>query len=215
MISAVGSKRFFILAVLVVIHSVLGAGIYMYLQPENAKLERTVRSLKSQVSSKRIEIDRLQLERAQIEEQKSRFNDLEDIGFFSDQNRVLARTKIEALQNYTRILAARYNIKSAVVENNNLAVGTGYTVVNSPVSLNIDAMDDVDVFNFIYWLENSYPGHVSIEKIDMDRILDVDDVTLRQITSGVEPLLVKGRIKFNWRTMMSEDDIARSSGGTP
>ena len=204
MIGVLGTKRLIATTVLLAANIILAGAIYGYVAPENERLEREVRGLRSQVSSKRAEADKLRLEYQQIQDQKNYFEGLGAVGFFSDQNRVLARNKIEAVQRYAGVLSARYNISAAKVEKNDLATGTGHALVSSPVTLNLEAMDDVDIFNFIFWLENAFPGQVSINSINIDRPLDINDVTLRQIGSGVETTLVKGKIGFNWYTMMPE-----------
>ena len=207
MIGVLGTKRLIATGVLLAFNVLLAAAIYGYVTPENEKLERDVRGLRSQVSAKRADSDKLRMEYHQIQEQKSYFENLGAAGFFSDQNRVLARNKIESVQRYAGVLSARYNISAATVENNDLAAETGHALVSSPVSLNLEAMDDVDVFNFIFWLENAFPGQVSINNVRIERVLDIDDVTLRQIGSGVETTLIKGTIGFNWYTMMAEKDL--------
>ena len=204
MIGVLGTKRLIATTVLLAVNAILAGVIYGYVAPENERLEREVRGLRSQVSSKRADADRLRLEHQQIQDQKNYFEDLGAAGFFSDQNRVLARNKIEAVQRYTGVLSARYNISAAMVEKTDLANGTGHALVSSPIMLNLDAMDDVDIFNFIYWLENAFPGQVSINNISIDRPLDINDVTLRKIGSGVETVLVRGKVGFNWYTMMPE-----------
>lgn len=87
-------------------------------------------------------------------------------------------------------------------------------MLDTPVSLTIEAMDDVDFFNFIYWIENGFPGHISVSSLSMERTLDVNDVTLRQIGSGVETTLVKGKVSFNWRTLIPETGAGTAGGGS-
>lgn len=213
MIGVIGKKRFLGAAVLAAINLALAGGFYGYLQTENANLEREVRGLRAQVSEKRNDIERLRLEQKQIEEQKARFETLEAAGFFSDQNRVLARNKIEALQTYTGILSANYNISAAMVEKTDLAAGTDYAILTSPVTLVLEAMDDVDVYNFIFWLENGFPGQVSVNDIRIERPLDINEAVLRQIGSGSGATLIKATVGFNWHTMMSEKALGIGGEG--
>lgn len=213
MIGILGKKRIFILAVLIGLNVAMAAALYTYLLPEGTRLERVVRSLKTEVASTYADTERLRQEREQIQLQKTRFENLEAAGFFSDQNRVLARTKIEGLQRYTGILSASYNFSPAKIEENPLLAEVGHTVIASPATLTLTAMDDVDVLKFIYWLENGFPGHVSIDRVQLNRVMDINDVTLRAIGSGTETALVKAIVGFKWRTMIPDSGLQSSGPG--
>ncbi|HEY8190789.1 MAG TPA: hypothetical protein VIG74_00085 [Alphaproteobacteria bacterium] len=213
MISVLGMKRVIGLTLLLLLNAGLAAGVYMYLMPQSEQLERETRSLRGQISMKLADSEKLRLEHQQIQDQKSRFEDLTAAGFFSDQNKVLARTKIEAVQKYSGVLSAAYNISPATTTSGIITEGTGHMLLDTPVSLTIEAMDDVDFFNFIYWVENGFPGHISVSSISMERALEVNDVTLRQIGSGVDTTLVKGKVSFNWRTLIPEPAASGTAGG--
>lgn len=214
MIGVLGTKRLIGTVVLLLLNVGLAAAVYMYLMPQSDQLVREARGLRGRVSVKLADSEKLRLEHQQIQEQKSRFENLRASGFFSDQNKVLARTKIEAVQKYSGILSAAYNISPASTSAGKLTEGTGHMMLDTPVSLTIEAMDDVDFFNFIYWIENGFPGHISVSSLSMERTLDVNDVTLRQIGSGVETTLVKGKVSFNWRTLIPETGAGTAGGGS-
>lgn len=213
MIGILGPKRVLILSILILLNVAMAAAVYAYLAPQNEQLDREVRGLKGQVATVFADTQRLREEREQIQLQKARFENLEAAGFFSDQNRVLARTKIEAVQRYTGILSASYNFSPAKTETNPLLAETGYTVIASPATLALNAMDDVDVLKFIYWLENGFPGHISIDTVRINRVMDINDVTLRAIGSGVETTLVKASVGFKWRTMIPNSSLQSSGTG--
>jgi hypothetical protein len=213
MISILGIKRVIGILVLLLLNAALAAAVYTYLAPQSESMEREARQLRGQVSMKLADSDKLRLEHQQIQEQKTRFEDLTAAGFFSDQNKVLARTKIEAVQKYSGVLSAAYNISPATTSTGKITEGTNHLMLDTPVSLTIEAMDDVDFFNFIYWVENGFPGHISVSNVSFERTLDINDVTLRQIGSGIETTLVKGKVSFNWRTLIP-NPAAATGGGT-
>lgn len=213
MIGVLGTRRLIAVGALVAFNALLAAATYGYLMPQNEKLEREVMGLRSQVSAKRADTDRLRMEFEQIQEQKNYFGNLGEAGFFGNQNRVLARNRIEAVQRYTGVLSARYNISAAAVKKNDLAAGTGHALVGSPVILNLEAIDDVDIYSFVFWLENAFPGQVSINNLRVERTLDISDVTLRQIGSGIETTMIKSTIGFDWNTMMPEKDLNLNTEG--
>lgn len=212
MMQVLGIKRILMLVVLVAANAALAAATYLYVVPENNRLESELRSVRSQISTKRAEADRLRNEFEQIQEQKAYFEGLETAGFMSDQNRLVARRRIMNIQQYTKVLRAGYDISSADVVNNKIADEIGYVVLSSPISVDVEALDDVDFYNFIYWMENAFPGHVSVGSVNMERALDLNEATLRAIGSGTPTALIKGKVNFVWRTMVPEDEVRVSDG---
>lgn len=207
MIQVIGFKRALALFVLIAVNAVLAASVYMYFIPQNEKLDRDLRMTKAQISEKRSEADRLRVEYQQIQDRKAQFETLTQSGFFSSQSRVVARKRIESIQKATNILTARYNIKSAEVEKNPEVENAGHVILDSAIDVSLDAMDDVDFFNFIYWIENAFPGHVSMKEVSLRRVLDINEATLRQIGIGTPTVLISGRIGFDWRTMVPKDQV--------
>jgi hypothetical protein len=207
MIGVIGVKRILILVILIALNAGLGAAAYLYVMPENQRLEGTLNSTRAQISTKRAEAQSLREDFQQIEAQRERFEALQDAGFLSDQNRLVARRRIISIQQYTKVLSAAYDIKSAEIEENVFAEEIGYAVLDSPVDIRVEAIDDVDFYNFIYWMENAFPGHISIETMRIRRDLDVNDNTLRSIGTGNPVALINGDVEFSWRTIVPEENV--------
>jgi hypothetical protein len=206
-IQILGIRRVITLAILAMLSISLGAGIYFYFIPRNAELIRELQALTAQASQKRTDVENLRSQYQIIQEQKTRFENLTALGFFSNQNRAVARVRIEQIQKFTNVLTAKYNINAATMEKNQAAEEAGYTMLDSPVTVNLEALDDIDVYNFIYWVVNAFPGHVSISNIKIEREMDVNDATLRQIGNGIPTVLVKATVGFDWRTMVPTSEI--------
>jgi hypothetical protein len=81
----------------------------------------------------------------------------------------------------------------------------------------IDALDDIDVYSFIYWMENAFPGHAAVTSLTLERKIDIDEVTLRQIGNGVPTVLVSANVAFDWSTMVPRANLPQQLGqpGTP
>jgi len=213
MFKTLGFKRIVLLLALATADVAMGSAVYLYYMPQSLKLEREFRSVRQQAIAKRDDAGRLRMEYEQIQEQKDHFQALEATGFFSDQSRVVARERIEAAQRYTNVLTARYNMQAAKLEKRAEAENSGRVVVNTPVSIDIEALDDMDFYNFIFWVENAFPGHVSLQNIKIERAADVNEATLRQIGNGTAATLVKGKLDFSWRTMMPVSLVGQPGGG--
>lgn len=215
MIGILGIRRVVALSVLLTISIVMGLLLYFYILPENAKVERDLRVVRASVASARAELEKLQNDMAFFQEQKGLYDNLEQIGFFSRQDRFDARRRIEAIQNESNILHMHYNIKPAVVEENKEAAKADYVVLKTPATVDVDAMDDLDFYSFMYWIDNAFTGQVSITGFDMERVLDVNDRTLRRIGSGNPTTLLKGSLSFEWRTLIPRTEYVAEGAGMP
>lgn len=214
MITLIGAKRLMIIAVLFVLCGLMGAGTYLYLIPKNQALKQQLTQIRSDISFKRSEANRFREEMAEIQSEKNVFKSMQSTGFLGEQSRLEARKRIVAIQSYSRVLSARYNIQPGVVENAETAVNADRVILKTQLSFDVDAMDDADIFNFIYLMENAFMGHISVTSFELDRVLDVNEVTLRQIGSGTPMILVKAKILFDWKTLMSREQAALIGAGT-
>jgi len=215
MIQLIGAKRVMIIVVLAGLCAVLGAGAYMYLIPQSDKLDRELKTVKSDISFKRSEADRFRQEMAEIQNEKNTFQSLEVLGFLGEQSRLAARKRIEAIQSYSRVLSASYNIAPGVVENAETATIADRVVLKSKITIDVEALDDADVYSFIHLLENAFIGYVSITSIELERVQDLNEVTLRQIGSGIPAVLVKAKIELDWKTLMSREQALVIGASVP
>ncbi len=208
MIQVLGLKRIILIATLILINGALAAGYYLHVQPMNEMMEKQLRSVKGEISSKESELTRLQEEFEKIEEMRDRFQALETSGFFGEQDRVVARKKIEEIQEISRVLSASYVINAAKFEKNADLKKARHVMLSSPVSVSIEALDDIDVYRFIYLLQATFPGHVRVDRVELSRATRVNDSVIRQIGAGRPIPLVKAGVDFTWRTAFPEDRIA-------
>lgn len=210
MIQVLGFKRVMVLIVLVAINAAVGAATYLYAYPQKQSLERELNITRGQISDKRSQADRLRSDFNLIQQQKTYFENLKDAGFLSDQNRIVARRRIQDIQRYSKVIRANYGISAAKIEKNQFATDMDYAVLDSPIKIDVEALDDLDVYNFIFWMENAFPGHVSMRNFELERVLDINEATLRAIGAGQTTVLLKGTINFAWRTMVPKSEVSSS-----
>jgi len=213
MINILGTKRVIIIAAIAAVNAVLAAVLFLYLQPGNVQLDRDLRSTRSEISSKRAEIGRLRVEYQQIQEEKSFFEGLENAGFFSDQDRVLARRRMQEIIEQSGVLSASYDIAPRTEVANKKAEEADHVHLQSPITVNIEALDDTDFYKFVYLVENGFPGQTSVQDMQVERVLDVNETVLRSVGTGTNPVLVRGRISFMWHTLVPLARIEQEAAG--
>lgn len=207
MIKLLGAKRILLILILLGINIFFAAVLYMYLTPEQLKKQRELRTLNGQVASVRGDIDRMQIEFEQLEEQQAEFDILKADGFFKNQGRRQAELVFKRIQDESKVISAVATVRAGVVEDSVEAQKAGHKILKSPVDIRIEAMDDTDVFRYLYLIDEFFPGYVTIESIKLERDAEITGTVLRSISAGGNPPLVHADVKALWRTMIPEGSV--------
>jgi hypothetical protein len=207
MINIIGTRRLLILVSLFALNLALGALVYLFLIPQKLNKERELKGVQSSISTLQTDIDRMQIEFEQLEAQQERFVALKKKGFFSNQRRRDAEIVFESIQRKAGVVSAVASVLAGSIENNEEAQKADYKVLVSPVKIRIEAIDDVDIYKYIYLLSTYFPGHMTVDKIDLQRNANVSGTVLRSIAGGVNPALVQADVELMWRTMIPKDQV--------
>lgn len=208
MLKILGSKPIFFLMFLILLNAGSGALLFYYLEPEAQASEQQLEQVKAEVEKKRQEVAGMKEEFTLLQSQLRDFKELEARGFFNDQNRVAAQESFEQLRTLSGLLKAKYNIKPGQMVENPLAASANHVVLKSLVEVEMESLDDVDVYSFVKFIQEKFPGSVDVLNIKLDRIELFNVAMLRQIGGGVPTPLVKAHIDFDWRTMAPKDKVA-------
>jgi hypothetical protein len=207
MIKVIGYKKALSLTVLAVVNAVLAALIYGYMLPVSVKAGTDQKNLHMQVMSVQADIDRMQLEFEQLDKQQDDFNALKKRGFFLSQDRGDAKKIFDGFQKESKVVTAVASIRAGAAEEDPEAQKAGYKILVSPVDILVKAFDDSDVYRYIEIAEEKFPGHLSLEKIEVSRLMDINAAVLRSIVTGGNPELIDAKISFLWRTMIPEAQV--------
>ncbi len=93
------------------------------------------------------------------------------------------------------------------MEESEEAQKAAHKLLVSKVALKIEALSDVDVFRYIYLLDKAFPGHISMDKIDLSRKQSLTAAVLRSIATGESTSLVEANIEMTWSTMIPESQV--------
>lgn len=208
MLKTLGSKSIFFLTFLILLNVGSGAFLHYYLEPEAQNSKLRLEQMKAEVETRRQEVAGMKEEFILLQNQLRDFKELEARGFFNDQNRVAAQESFEHLRTLSGLLKAKYNIKPGQMIENPLAASTKHVVLKSAVEVEMESLDDVDVYSFVKFIQEKFPGSVDVLSIKLDRTELFNVAMLRQIGGGVPTPLVKARVAFDWRTMAPKDNVA-------
>jgi len=213
MIKVLGFQRIAILLALLAVNILLGYLAYMHFIPQKDIKDRELRSVRGQVSTLHSDIDGLQIEFEQLDEQRAEFESLKKDGFFDGQSRRKAELILNQIQERSGVVSAVVGIAAGEFEESEQAAKAEHQILNSPVEIRIEAVNDLDIFRYIYLVNEFFPGHVSLESIRLNREADVSGVVLRGIASGKNPALVSADLSLKWRTMIPIAAGAANNGG--
>lgn len=184
-----------------------GYGLYDYLIPMREQKEAEVRAVQAEIEAKRAEVAKLKEEFILLQIQLRKFKELEANGFFNNQNRVKAQEAFKKLGDLSGLLKTRYSIDPGVLVDVKQAADANNVVLQSRVTLDLESLDDVDVFTFIKGLQEKFPGSVDMTSIDLMRTKEFSVDLLRDIGKGDPVSVVSTKIVFDWRTMANKDHL--------
>lgn len=208
MIKLIGIRRLALIVILGAVTALFAAINYNYLVPRAEELRRSAQTLRGQVNTTINETQTMREEYESVHDQVRLFDTLKAIGFFADQDRHEVRRRLEALHGYAGVLDVQYEIRPVRVERSEVLSNAGRVMLRTPMRLSVDAMDDQDIYRFLYMLTTSFPGHMVLENMDVRRVADVNEVTLRQIGSGSALTLVRANMNMLWHTIVPEDQMS-------
>jgi hypothetical protein len=208
MIASIGYKKSLLLLVLAGVMGVLAFFTYIVFQPKAETSKAELATLQAQASTLQSEVDQMRQDFTQFDSKKAVFENISRMGFFNDQNRVLARERFDTLQKLSKIMSARYEIKPAKIFSQDIPLETGFVVMESPITMKLTALDDVDVYRFIYYLNYGFPGHVTINNLEIKREGEITPEVLKEIGTGNPPELITATMEMKWRTMARKESIA-------
>lgn len=213
MIRVLGARRIFLLLSLLGIAGFLAVVYFYFLLPQKDRAESDLRRVRAETMSTEQQLRTLTQEIEQFESQKVLFEKLDGLGFFNAQDRVLARERFEVMQQMSRVLSAKYEIKPAKIIEDELAQEAGYGVLNSEISVSLEAFDDIDIYRFVYLMNYAFPGHITISNLNIERQAEVTSDVLRGIGSGSATALISAKFDASWRTMAPESVLGTERSG--
>jgi hypothetical protein len=206
MINILGIKRIVTLASLLALVGILAFLNYSVFAPQLETKEQEKNTLQGQINTVRNDLNSIQIEFSLLEEQRGSFDKLEAMQFFERQDRRKAEEILEVIQERSHVLSAKTAISGGVLEDHPEAQRAQYKILNSPLQIEIAAMEDTDIFRYIWLLENRFPGYIDVQSLTFDRMINVDRELLQKIISGELPTIVTAKMEASWKTMIPETD---------
>ena len=158
MIETIGKFRVLVLGVLIIVNALAALAYYMYLEPENKKISSQLSTAKNNVTTTTNDLAAIRADFDDLESKQEEFQGLRDTGFFGDQSRRVAEEAFEEIRVKSGVINAIVTLSPARQAANEIAKKAEHAVLESPMTIKIEALDDADVYRYIYLVQEYFPG---------------------------------------------------------
>lgn len=211
MIHILGFKKVFLILLLTVGGGALFVLNTYYLTPQSNKLEKELSINEAAASKLDNKIVSLSTNHARFQDQKVSFDLIEQTGFFNKQDRLEVRRLITELKERSKLTSVRFQMSAANVQANERAQEIDHKLLRTEVSYDLAAIEDTDIYNFLFMINHGFPGIVDINSLVIDRSEKLTQQTLREIGSGKLVPLVNAKLKTVWWTLVPADSVEMNS----
>ena len=211
MIHILGIKKVFLLLLLIVVAVSLFVLNTYYLAPQTNKLQKELQINEAEARDLTAKINTLANNHERFSEQKTRFDFIQQTGFFNPQQRLEVRKLITELKVRSGVTSVRFSMGAVNVETNDKAQEVNHKLLKTEVTYDVGAIEDTDIYNFLFMLSYGFPGIIEIKDVMIERPAKLTQPVLRKVGAGESVVLVKANIKTVWWTLVPSDTVEADS----
>ena len=202
MIKLIGIRRLAIIFVLFFMAAGLAGAYFLWTEPLRQETEKELKTLKTDISGFRSKILNIKEELKALRASLGDYEAMESEGFFINQDRFMVGDVLEEIRKASGVSGFEYTISALKEIENKDAKVAGYNLINSRIELNrLNAFIDNDVFQFMTWINKTFPGHTRIHMFKIDKVGEVNNELLSKIVSGEAEPIISGKLIFDWQTL--------------
>lgn len=211
-VAMVGIKRLIILAVL------LGCNVALFMftnalfTPTITKNNQDLSRVKKEVARYQKDLNSIRNDLDQLGQQQDVFEQLRQRQFFApvdltEQQAVFLRLEEEAGIETKLSILPETTVNVADLDR------VPWKVVKRSVVIEINALDDVDIYRYLDSVFAQTPGYVKVKDFTIRRNYDFNGDLLRQIVRGHFPEIMGALLEFDWYFMVPTDAPAPQQRG--
>ena len=192
---------------------ILVVAAYFFIDDKNDSIAQQVSSFKSETAAVENKYKTLQRNLHDSQKAVDRYKDFSTSRDGSKDNfhRDFARNLLASLRDKDGILELEFSMEpftkaSAAFERPTVAL------FQSKVAIKFSADTDIDVFNLVKDISQSFPGYAEILSFELERKSEITDETLIAIGEGKSrSAFVEGNITFEWQGIQDNLDYKKSA----
>ncbi len=230
----IGLRTFGTLSTMLALTIGLSALCFLFVIPQTEAQLNALQTARQVVDNKRAEIRTLRQEYADLQTFMGDFKSLEKRGFFKEQNRIIARRALDQIIADSQLIDVDYEIRparvlselqadqirqagasgpvplsaqapNAIAGAQQPSVSSGYALIESEMSLDISTFDDVQIYNFIKRLTDTFQGRIILKSLQIEPVATLTQANYLKIGNGEDVSLVRGTATLMWYSMVPAD----------
>jgi hypothetical protein len=207
MIKLIGLKRIILLSVLFALNLLVGCAYFFGVSPMLEEAQTQLSSINGQISQLQGKISGIKQDVAYVNENLPAFKDLEGKGFFLQQDRFMIGREMETLRARTGISSFAFSIGDVQEVPNPDATAIDYKLINSRIKIDrIVSPLDTNVYVLMQEMSEVFPEYSRIQSVDMTRVAEVTETSLKDIAAGKAVNFVNASVTFDWLTLVPKSD---------
>jgi hypothetical protein len=89
-----------------------------------------------------------------------------------------------------------------------------YRVFVENIELKVGAPLDQNVYSFIAAVHDEFPGTMTLTGLELDRAAAITPEALNKVSRGEDSGLVKGTVKYSWRTAQKNEEADKKGAAS-
>lgn len=214
MIKLVGLKRLVFLVSVVSLNIFVLAAYFLGVGPllDDVTMQRD--SINAQISDTQTKLASIKDDMKFVEQNLSKYKQLETSGFFLSQDRFMINRTMEDLRKKAGIASFSFSVADVKEIPNADAASINYKLINSHIKVDkIVSPIDTNVYILTQEMAHVFPDFARIQTLDVTRENDVTEGTLKQIAAGQPVNFVNAVVEFDWITMIPKPPETPSEPG--
>jgi hypothetical protein len=213
MIKLIGLKRMIFLAVMLTLNISAVAAYFFAIGPMLDDVTTQKASIDGQISELHGKIDNVKQDRAFVNDNLPKYNDLKDKGFFLPQDRFMIGRTMEDLRVKAGISNFAFSVADVEEIPNKDAADVNYKLINSRINVDkIVSPLDANIFVLAQEMAHVFPDYARIQSMNIRRSREVNEEALKDIAAGKQVNFVDATLEFEWITMVPKPDAAAPGG---
>lgn len=199
----IGIKRLILLMILIGLNAFIAASYFLWIEPMRGEAQTKLTGLQSDISSLQNKIQNTKTELAEYATNLPKYQALQGRGFMSSQDRFQITRDLDDVRKRADMGNFSFRIDDLRNVENADAAAANMKVINSRINVeNVGSLLDINIYNYIDLMANSFPSHVRINSFKIERKEKLTPQILLKIadTKGVNVSLVNASAVFDWLT---------------
>lgn len=203
----VSKKKIIFITVLFVLAVLSATYAELYAKPNLLKDDKALKRTTKELNETKEQNLKVEDELIYMRQKKEDFRLLERAGFFEKQNREIIQKSVDDAMRASGITGGGFRVSPPACMVNDDFRDSNFVLLASPVTVTIEAYEDLSVYKFVDLFVQTLPGYVVMESIEVVRTRDVTRNLLQEIGAGNKVALMTSRVLLTWYTVVSKDSM--------